>query len=344
MRVLMLLALSLFVWSMVAGSNLSTEMVDQKPVKKGGDLGLYERVVEGVRSGGNYYDVVMHEHLAGPYATSPPTAIRTPVLTYIHVILGDFAPWLLAALAILVILVLLRETEVITKNRLEWYVAIACSAIAFGMYANPSAAYFHEAWAAVLMVLSMFLASKNRIVWAATLGLLAVSIRELAAPFLVLMLIFHFRSGWRRWVPWLASLSVFSALYALHWRAAVDASKGLTALVSPPWMVFGGWPHAVDAFMFSGPLRVLPFAVSAIVLPLAILGWISVDAKFARLVSVTVLAFWVFFCLAGRVQNAYWGHLVASITLVGLAFAPRAFRIAFGPSTRSNEGPDVNRR
>lgn len=325
-------------WGLFVGSDLSPDQVAQTPVDNGGDLGLYSRVVQGVQQGGSYYDVVLAEHLAGPYATTPPTAVRTPTLTYLHVVFGAFTPWILVLGVVIVVLALAKELEQVKKNRAEWYSAICLAALSFGMYANPQAAFLHEAWAAVFIGLAIVSASRDRTFLAVILALSAVLIRELAAPFLLLMFLLHIRKSRRSWGLWLGAIGVFGVVYALHWRAVEKASESLPSLVSPSWLVFGGWTHALDSFLFSSPLRLLPFAVTAFVLPLAILGWAGISTNLGNLVSITVGAFWLFLCFAGRPENVYWGHLAASLTLVGLAFAPRVIFLIFRDLRGRREG------
>ena len=77
----------------------------------------------------------------------------------------------------------------------------------------------------------------------------------------------------------------------------------------------------MNAFLFS-----LPAWVSAIYLPLALLGLIGWRGRAATRITVTASAYLAAFAIVGLPFNDYWGLLCAPLLPFGLVWAPAAIQ------------------
>ena len=81
----------------------------------------------------------------------------------------------------------------------------------------PQAPYLHEVWAGLLISLSLALRRPERFGLAVAAGLAAVLIRELAAPYLVVMAVTALAGRhWREAAAWALALLLFAAALAFH--------------------------------------------------------------------------------------------------------------------------------
>jgi hypothetical protein len=74
----------------------------------------------------------------------------------------------------------------------------------------------------------------------------------------------------------------------------------------------------------NGYLLLLPQWVSAIYLPLAMLGFAGWNTTTGRRAGLTACAFVILFAFVGHSFNQYWGSLVAPLFTLGAAQAPTA--------------------
>jgi hypothetical protein len=70
----------------------------------------------------------------------------------------------------------------------------------------------------------------------------------------------------------------------------------------------------------------LPSAFTAVMLPLALLGWIGTRGATATRVTMTLGAWLAAFFVIGRPDNFYWGLLLAPILPLGAVLALPALR------------------
>jgi hypothetical protein len=73
-------------------------------------------------------------------------------------------------------------------------------------------------------------------------------------------------------------------------------------------------------------LSLLPLALAAPLVGLALFGWTVWTSPIALRVTATLLAYAVLLATAGRLDTFYWGLLIAPVLLAGLVFAPDGLR------------------
>lgn len=74
-------------------------------------------------------------------------------------------------------------------------------------------------------------------------------------------------------------------------------------------------------------LGAMPVWTGAVVVPLALLGWLSRRGDFANRVTLGLFTYAAAFLCVGRPGNFYRGFLFVVVLMPGLAFAPSALGV-----------------
>lgn len=289
-----------------------------------GDLELYQRIHNRVAAGENYYAAAVAEQRANDYPTQPFVTVRLPTLAYIDTVLGDHWGRLLAALLLVaVILAWLRALRPMVLRTEMLGAGILLYMAGMGLF-DPRALQFHELVAGALLGLALALYRPERW-WPSLLAAaLALAIRELALPFLLLWA--AFAASERRWRQVLA-LALVIALFALGMvfhAQAVIAQVLPTDPLSPPWAGFNGPQLALLSLARLTPLLLLPEAVAAPIALLALLGWIGLGGRLGLFATLWFAGMGLALALFARTNNFYWVLVLLPAYAAGLAFVPRA--------------------
>ncbi len=287
-----------------------------------GDAALHRAILTRMRGGEGYYSAAGAEHRARNYPLRPFVTVRLPTLATLSTALGARTLPLLQVLAILAtIAMVLRIRDaggsiVVTAS----VTVLASLAAAF----PASIPLFHEAWASLLTLLALAVWSRRTWGLSLMIALLAVLMRELTAPFLLVMgLMAVSEKQWREATGWAVGLATVGIVMVLHaMRVAAVLQSGDVA--SPGWVAAGGWPFVVTMVHESTVLLFLPRALTAILLPLALLGWWHLRHPLASRAIAYLLLFLGSCLVVGRPDNTYWGILPGPLLIVGLVFAPSA--------------------
>jgi len=180
-------------------------------------------------------------------------------------------------------------------------------------------------WAGVLIGLSVCAYAMDRWGWGFAFGLTALFLRELAAPYCAIALLLAIRQRrWREVGLWIAGLLAYLGFYAWHYYRVM-------ALVSPSdlahvdgWLQFRGAPFVLAIAQMNIFTLLLPQWVTAIYLPLAMLGFASWNSPAGQRAGFSACAFVVLFAFVGHPFNQYWGALVSPLLCLGAAQAPDA--------------------
>jgi putative effector of murein hydrolase LrgA (UPF0299 family) len=291
------------------------------------DLALYDRAIERIQKGENYYDFIVEEQRQSNYPVRPGLAVRLPTLAYIDAWLGE--PGQLVMAMVLMIAVLLAwwrrlgEEPGGARHRL-----IAMALLFVGVSLGLNRYYFvlHELWAGMLLVLSFGLHRPGK--WGAALvvAALAVAIREHALPFILLMGAMAFwRREWKEGAAWTALAVAFLALLAVH-LSIVSAQVLPGDRPSDPWLVMRGLSGWLSSVALSSNLRFLPHWLAGPAIVLMVFGWAGWRSPAGRFGTFLFLGYGLAFMLAGRPDNFYWGAVIAPPMFMGLAFVPRFSR------------------
>jgi hypothetical protein len=306
------------------GLPVAPRLTPLRPIVTSPDLRFYASVVSDVRSGRDYEEAAVARQRAAHFPLRPFFTVRPPALAVAQARFpGRRATDLtLAALALVVIAIWVWRLRGLHLGA-AWLVGVALTmAASLGMeMGGAGVSYLHEAWAGLLMALSLALRSERRFGLAVAFGLLAALIRELAIPYLVVMAVFALIER-RRGEAFAFGLALVAVLIALKLHAAdVISLTSSRDLASPGWVAFGGWGFVLQTTRWS--LLVIPW-VGAAIAPLALLGaagWR--DATGLRLFGL-LAGYAAGFLVLGRPENVYWGLMTTPLIGVGLCMAPDA--------------------
>ena len=318
----------LIAWGLAVGSIVPAGYGDTDVEHS--DVGLYQAISARIADGSTYYDAVEAEQPARGYPISPVMTVREPTLAWTIDLLGEHGAYaVLLVLAGAAVAMGMYCFDRIARGRGEWVGATLLLVAVIGFVAAPVNVWVHDAWAGLLIVIGV-LAATQRWFWPALLALLAACLmRELAVPAVLAVVVVWWPGlGRRRRTAVLAAGAAFAGFYGWHavQAAGFSATGGSEA---PGWLDLHGWPFFVNSAWFSTVLTVLPIAVVAVLVPLALLGWVGRSGVMARPVVGVPVIYAVAFGVMGRSNNLYWGLLFAPLLVPGLAFAPRTLHELF---------------
>lgn len=326
-RVALLALAGLLALTLLALLTPDPTATDAASTTGGSDVALYAQIVEGVRAGGNYYAVAAEALRAGEYPLRPFVTFRLPTLAVVQAVLPGWAvAGLLYVLAAGVLVAWHRCFREALGRRLA--VAIALLLIAAGSLASwqVELAGFHEVWAGLLIALSLARFRPDRWTEAVGWGLTAAVIRETAALYLLAMAALAWRDGDRRQaLAWAGAVAVLGLVLAAHAVGVAQVVRPLDP-ASPGWAGLLGPGFVVRTAHASTALSLLPLALAAPLVGLALFGWTVWNSPVALRVAATIAAYAVLLATAGRLDTFYWGLLTAPVLLAGLAFAPDGLR------------------
>jgi hypothetical protein len=169
-------------------------------------------------------------------------------------------------------------------------------------------------------------------------ALIALSIKELAAPY-VMVCVFEAWRG-RRYgelASWAAGLILFACFFLWHYHMVQLHIAASDTAYKDGWLQFGGVPFVLATAGFNGILLAAPLWITAIVLPLCLLGLAAWDGDAGERVRLTVGAYLVLFLFVGKAFDVYWGAFYTPLMMIGLPFVPRAL-VDLGAALRWNGG------
>lgn len=323
--------LALMAWSAVAVAPVDeaeTARIEQKAERDGapseGDLALYARISERVAAGEPYYGAAMAEQRARNYPTRPFVTVRLPTLAWLHNAIGVNGVRTLGMVLLLGCIMALHQRLPATMPLAERIGALFMLALGGAAVAAPTAGLIHELLAGMLLTLAFAFYSPERW-WPSLLAAgLALAVRELAAPFVLLWLAFAvMEKRWREVAALVVLLLLFAAMMGLHYHF-VEMRRAVGDPASQGWDARAGLALPLMALSRLTALLVLPVMVAA---PLAILpfvGWLGLGGRMGLFAALWFAGFFTAMALFARPENFYWVQLTLPAYIAGLAFAPRA--------------------
>ena len=287
------------------------------------DLSLYETVIDGMRAGGGYYQLLADSLRAGGYPLRPFLTFRLPTHAAAQALIPrEVAGALLLLLAFGVAAAWWTRLAAALSRpapRIAGMILLAGGMIAF---VQRDLVGFHEIWAGPLVALSLALRAPGRWVEAVALGLIAVLVRETAALYLLIMAGFAWRDGARQEASgWLAALGVFALAMAVHaW--AVSQVTGPLDPRSPGWTGLLGPGFVLEALAKATALQTLPALLASVVAVLALIGWTGWRDPLASRVATMLAAYALAVAVFARADTFYWVLMIAPLWLTGLVFVP----------------------
>lgn len=289
------------------------------------DLGLYERIVASMKGGDPYYVAASDAMRAGGYPLHPFLTMRLPALAAMLAALPGWAGGvLLLALAALTAFAWASRVGAALTGLFPRAVLVLLIATSMLAFFQPGLVLFHEVWAGLLVALSLALRRPGRALEAIGLGFAAMLIRETAALYAIVMLVFAWREDRRgEALGWGFALLLFAGVLGLH----AHAVAGVTGPLDPHsagWAAFNGPGFFVRALVTATALQALPIVVGSLLVALALLGWAGWDDALGLRMFALLIAYGTAIALFARLDNFYWALMIAPVALVGLVFVPDA--------------------
>lgn len=285
---------------------------------------LYLDVADRVRHGDNFYAVTTQLQREHEYPVRPALTVRTPTLAFLTAAVGG-EQGMRIAIGVLIAAVMvagLWRLERLAANRWEFWSAVLLLAAGAGHVLKGELVVLHEAWAGLLIVLSLLVWRSDRFGPAVALGALAVLVREFALAYLLVMFTMAL-IGRARKEAWAWGTAVLACVAVLAGHVvAVAHYTGAGDPESPGWWTTGGWAFAMRT-VYNTTL-ITPYEATAVLIPFALLGWLSMRDPIGLRVAGLSAGFLVAFTVLGRPENYYWGYVYSTPLLIGLAYAPAA--------------------
>ncbi len=309
----------------VSLSPLATGFAD-KPHRGAGDVDLYQAEVQRIADGENYYSAADRELHERGYPTRSIFNWRTPLPMWLigigpSSIYGRVLIGLLAALLlVLSMVVVARDTNSVR--------AVLAGVMLIGalmpcwlerIYVMP------EVWAGVLIGLSICAYALDRPFFGVAIGLAALAIRELAAPYCcVCMGLSVSNRRWRETLAWAIGFAVYVAFYAWHIHQVLPHIGPNDRAHAAGWLQLGGAAFVISLAQMNMYLLLLPQWITAALLPFAMLGFASWNTPVGNRAGLTACALVIAFAFIGQPFNQYWGSLMAPLLCLGVSQAPAA--------------------
>jgi hypothetical protein len=331
-QALAILALTLAVMGGCLLTALSQEELSPEVIKAHGlDLSLYRAIVDRVHEGENYYDAAQSELRSGGYPTRSIFNWRTPLYAWLLGTLpqphgGQLVLVVLALATVLLAYAAVRKESGIAP---AMFTALLLS-IAFVPCLLGPFFLLTELCAGTLITLSICAYANDRWGLGVAAGLLALFLRELTLPYCIVALGLAWWQGRRREIAaWLIGLAAYGLYLLLH---ALEVASRITSVdfaQHSSWIQFGGVPFILKTARMNALLMIAPLWVTALALPLALLGLAGWPGWLGLRVRLAAGAYIAAFAVVGQSFNAYWGLMYSFFVEFGFVQAPAAVRDLF---------------
>ena len=215
----------------------------------------------------------------------------------------------------------------IVQTRPAAWIANALTLGVLVALAAPDAIFVSEAWAGAFIGLSACAFALSRRFLAVGLGVGALFIRELAAPYCVVCTLMAARQ--RRWgevSAWAVGALGYAVYYTWHVQQVLAERTAADIAHGASWLTMPGVPFLQATLLKLGWFALLPTWLSSIALTLLAAGLISPETP--RHIRAGSAAFAGFFLVAGFPFNDYWGFLAAPVWAITCGYGAGAIAAA----------------
>jgi hypothetical protein len=287
-----------------------------------GDSQLQLRTIERIRRGEDYYAAVGDELRKNRYPTSPIINWRTPLHYAAVAALGvERAGALLLALCIAAVITAALAYSTDSSAKAVGAGLLVLGSLGPTMLVRPGAVGYGEHWSAVFIALSLNAYVAKRFATGAVLGVVAVFLRELAAPYALAcgLLALHRRRKSESWI-WIAGGILYLVYFAAHATAATAAVQAGDLVREESYMRWLGLSFVFMTLYANGILTLLPPVVTPIGASVGLASAWSASASTHTIISL--LVYFALFLVIGQPFNFYWGYLTSPIWGHAFVHAP----------------------
>lgn len=312
-------------WCLIAA--FSPMKSAQTIAANGSDLRLYRNIIECVHAREDYYEAAGREMRAAGYPTGSIFNWRPPLYAW-QIGLLPTPTWAQVILAAVAAVTMVLSGAVMLR---AGGIGMAAAGVfpligAFHWCIDGDAFLSQELWSGILIVLSVCAYARERWCLGLATGLLALFFRELALPYCLIALVLAWR-GHRRAevVVWMVGLGFYGVYMMLHVRAVTGHILPDDRLPTS-WVQFGGADFLLRTCRMNACLFNAPLWLSALYLPIALLGLAGWRGETGARLGLTAGAYVTAFAVVGQPFNDYWGLMDAPLLAFGFAAAPAALR------------------
>lgn len=325
-RLALVLAVLVFGLGLLFAALLTPPLPVDQNAPLQGDAATYAEIVARMQSGEPYYDAAHDVLRDNGYGTASVFNWRFPLWPTVLALLPGlgWAQALLGLCGIAAIILVASEWRQ-TLGHLGTAIAAFLAALSLGGLLAPESVLFAEVAAGILILLSFAAYAADWRWLGVAAALLALFVRELAAPAVIVALLYAVRDRRpREVVVLLIGVAAFAAAYALHVGAVLSRLGPGDLAYAEGWLQFGGLGFLVRAAQFNGLFALAPVWLAALLLPLGLLGAL---AALPNLRAILVLVLFVTaFAIIGKPFNTYWGALFTPLLTLCVVWSVPALR------------------
>lgn len=305
------------------------------------DLALYREMVESVKAGKGYYPQLKPRLKHYGFPAGSTFNWRLPTYAYGLALLGSERAiqgvlLLLNALGLALILWPQKPAAPITseshaakaKELPSWITGVLIGILQVGIITwsiDGYAFYTQEVWSAAFLTLALGCFYRQWEVGAVVFAFAAVSLRELALPWLVApLMVACVQQRWKMASLWFLAISLFFAYLFWHSRqvAAQLLPDDKTGGGLSMWLTYGGVDFVLLTTRMNRLLIDAPGSVLWLAWVLAVVGLAGGKDRLSASLLLTCLGYFFAYLLVGMPVNIYWGLLFAPALAWGIAHAP----------------------
>ena len=307
---------------------LTTRPPPVKLAAKGGytDVMLYKDITRAVAAGKPYHQAAAELQRAHFYPLKPFFTMRLPTLTKLAAWLGwagaQKLAYGLAGAAIFAWVIALPDRF----NAPERVLAGVAVAFAASVVTSQGLLALHEYWGGLLLALALAgVVGWPRRWWLVLVPAgLALGLRELALPFVLLALAFALgERRWREAGAWLALIIVFALAMAWHAQLVLPQARP-GDLHSQGWNAMQGLSGFLKAVIYTSGLQQLPLPWAMLAAMLPLFGWAALQGRAGAFCVILFAGYALMIGMFSRADTFYWGGIVLPGYFVGFALLPRA--------------------
>jgi hypothetical protein len=309
--------------------------------QRGNDFELFAGVVARLQSGTPYYTAMASELRAREYPSASVMNWRTPLHLSSLAMLGvPLARLTFVALGLALVVVGAAAFAPRGRRGTAWGAFCVAGAAVLPAGWSQLLIFLPEAWCGLLIGLSLAFYARRNWLMAAGCGILAVFVRELAAPYVLVCGVAAILARRRREsLLWVLGGVSYVAYYAYHAASTYAAIEPGAFAHSHGWLYWQGLP-----FVFSTAACYAWTFTSPFLVPLVVAGGLAAVTAPAAPVQLrsAMLAYLCTFAVVGQPFNMYWGFATTPLWAFGLAYSVDGLRwIADMPRTDSGSNDSL---
>lgn len=277
--------------------------IPNKPASHDGrDLMLFREVAARMTHGEAYYPAMGDELTIRGYPTGSVANWRTPL--YLELV--AHTPLALRGLLLLLGVLVVIDTGLVLRavSTPAWLAGLLLQIGVVAALWRGDLFVMPEPLTGALVALSVLVFLRGWRETSVLLGMAALFVRELAAPYVGVRLAWAvWRREWREAILWALGLGIYGLYVLWHIGQVHQAMPAQPTWHPVSWIQFGGLRFVLATVRANAWLTMLPWWMTPFALVAALLGaW-----KAPPVVSLSIVGYFMAFAIVGLPFNWYWG-------------------------------------